>query len=125
MLIGYVSDEQYVALSGAQVEFEQDGRSISATTRVTGAIHAELDPGPWRAALFHPDHGAKRVTFTVGARQPYQFRLFSRSCVDSWGPPASRPAPSAGSSSGPSEPSSLTDFPTPINYLSRTCPHAV
>ena len=78
MLIGYVSDENYMALCGVHVEFEQEGRSVAGISRVTGAIHADLEPGPCHAALFHPDHGAKRVALTIDANQPYQFRLLSR-----------------------------------------------
>ena len=77
MLIGYVSDEHYMALCGVQIEFEQSGESITATSRVSGAIYADLEPGPCRAALFHPEHSSKRVDFTVAAEPPYQFRLLS------------------------------------------------
>ena len=77
MLIGYVSDEHYMALCGVQVELQQAGESIPAVSRVSGAIHADLQPGPCQAALFHPDHSSKRVTFTVDTGQPYQFRLLS------------------------------------------------
>ena len=40
MLLGYVSDERYVALSDVLLEFEQGGRSIEARSRATGAVHA-------------------------------------------------------------------------------------
>ena len=78
MLVGYVSDESYLALCGVQIEFEQGGHSTTAESRVTGAIHAPLKPGPCRAAFCHGEHGAKRVEFTVNPDQPYHFRLLSK-----------------------------------------------
>jgi N,N-dimethylformamidase len=77
MLVGYVSDENYLALSGVQLEFEQGERSTIATSRVSGAIHADLETGACRVALSHPGYGAKRVDFTVDPTEPYHFRLLS------------------------------------------------
>ena len=78
MLVGYVSDENYLALCGVQVEFEQGGKSIAAESRVTGALYADLDAGPCLAALSHQNHGSKRVQFTVNPDAPHQFRLLSK-----------------------------------------------
>ena len=46
MLIGYVSDENYVALADVAVEFVQAGQSV-AVVRSTprGAIYADIAPG--------------------------------------------------------------------------------
>lgn len=78
MLIGYVSDERYVALADVSVEFERGGES-SAVARSTpnGAIHATIEPGAYRVTLAKPGFGPKRVTLTVPAEQPHQFRLLS------------------------------------------------
>ena len=46
MLIGYVSDERYLALSGVALEFvDGGGRSWEARSRATGAVHADLPAG--------------------------------------------------------------------------------
>ncbi|MDA1056046.1 MAG: carboxypeptidase regulatory-like domain-containing protein [Planctomycetota bacterium] len=77
MLVGYVSDEDYVALGGVELEFEHEHGSVAARSRVTGAIHADLEPGPYRVSLGLAGYGAKRVEITVKAGRPYQFRLLS------------------------------------------------
>ncbi len=78
MLIGYVSDERYVALADVLVEFEQEGRSV-AVVRSTprGGLYADLQPGPYRATLVKPGYGSKSVSFVARADGPYQFRLLS------------------------------------------------
>ena len=46
MLVGYVSDERYVALCDVVLEFEQEGRSVAvARSTPRGAIYADLEPG--------------------------------------------------------------------------------
>ena len=50
MLIGYVSDENYVALGGVTLEFEHEEGSIEAHSRITGAVHAERN-GSMRAMV--------------------------------------------------------------------------
>ena len=42
MLIGYVSDERYVALPDTQVELENDQISIEVRSRASGAVHADI-----------------------------------------------------------------------------------
>jgi N,N-dimethylformamidase len=78
MLVGYVSDERYVALADVAIEFERDGRSV-AVVRSTprGGVHAEIEPGRYRVTLVKPGFGSKSVTLDVGAGEPYQFRLLS------------------------------------------------
>jgi N,N-dimethylformamidase len=75
MLIGYVSDERYVALPDVQLEFENDCGSFEVRSRATGAVHAELEPGAYRVTLAKAGYGSKRVSITVGDGPPYQFRL--------------------------------------------------
>ena len=78
MLIGYVSDERYVALPDVLLEFENESGSFEARSRASGAVHADLPSGQYRVTLAKPGFGAKRVTIDVGADQPpYQFRLLS------------------------------------------------
>jgi len=78
MLVGYVSDERYVALCDVVLEFDQDGQS-AAIVRSTprGAVYADLKPGRYRVTLQKPGFGSKSVVVQVGAGEPYQFRLLS------------------------------------------------
>ncbi|QDU80587.1 N,N-dimethylformamidase beta subunit [Polystyrenella longa] len=80
MLIGYVSDEYYMALADVLVEFRQQEQT-TAIVRTTprGSIEAELSPGEYEVILVKPGFGSKRVWMTVGngAPSPYQFRLLS------------------------------------------------
>lgn len=77
MLIGYVSDERYVALPDVLFEFVRDGRSIETRSRATGAVHADLPPGPYEVTLFKQGFGAKRVAMTVVPGEVYQFRVLA------------------------------------------------
>ncbi len=78
MLVGYVSDERYVALADALVEFEREGEMV-AVVRSTprGEVFAEIAPGQYRATLVKPGFGSKSVYLEVAAGSPYQFRLLS------------------------------------------------
>lgn len=77
MLIGYVSDERYVALPDVLLEFEGESGSVEARSRATGAVHAELQPGRYLVTLAKDGYGAKRVVITLPGSEPYQFRLLS------------------------------------------------
>lgn len=78
MLVGYVSDEHYLALHDVSVEFLCGGRSY-AVTRSTprGAIHADLAPGTYTVELARTGFGPKSVTITVPLDRPHHFRLLS------------------------------------------------
>lgn len=78
MLIGYVSDERYVALADVAVEFEHAGKTVaicSSTPR--GGIFTELDPGCYRVTLVKSGFGSKSVTMTVQPNELYHFRMLS------------------------------------------------
>src|SRR5262245_9710854 len=78
MLIGYVSDEAYVALADVVVEFTtSNGESWEARSRASGAIHAELPAGDYLVTLQKPGYGGKRVRMRPRPDQPYHFRLLS------------------------------------------------
>jgi N,N-dimethylformamidase len=51
MLVGYVSDERYVALADVLIEFETVAGSVETRSRASGAIYAELVPGTYRVTL--------------------------------------------------------------------------
>ncbi|MBI3839294.1 MAG: carboxypeptidase regulatory-like domain-containing protein [Planctomycetia bacterium] len=77
MLIGYVSDERYVALADVLLEFEDGETSTQTRSRASGAVYAELEPGQYRVTLSKSGYGAKRVRLSVSAGRPHQFRLLS------------------------------------------------
>ncbi len=66
MLIGYVSDERYVALPDVQLEFEGKNGSIEVRSRASGAVHADIPPGEYTVTLAKTGYGSKRVTINVG-----------------------------------------------------------
>ena len=95
MLIGYVSDEKYVALADVLVEFTNDkGEAWEARSRAGASIHCDLPPGEYLVTLAKAGYGSKRVRMTPQSSEPYQFRLLSDSllgvellwCASSGGP---------------------------------------
>lgn len=77
MLIGYVSDERYVALPDVQLEFQQGETSLEVRSRASGAVHADLPPGEYLVTLYKAGFGSKRVRMTAAVGQPFHFRLLS------------------------------------------------
>src|SRR5262245_46143550 len=78
MLIGYVSDERYVALPEVLLEFtDAKGGSWEARSRASGAVHLDAPAGDYTVTLQKPGFGAKRVRLTLPQPQPYHFRLLS------------------------------------------------
>ncbi len=77
MLIGYVSDENFVAIPGATVDIERDG-AHAATIRSSarGALYADIEPGEYQFVLTCPGFGSKTSTAVAGG-EPVQFRLLS------------------------------------------------
>ena len=73
MLVGYVSNERYVALDDVHLEFEQDGKPV-AVVRSTprGAVYADLAPGRYRVTLVKDGYGPKSVEMTADPATPYQ-----------------------------------------------------
>src|SRR5438477_38377 len=52
MLIGYVSDERYVALHDVMLEFiSSTGESRGAHSRASGSVHIDLPEGEYRVVL--------------------------------------------------------------------------
>ncbi|MGH7140884.1 MAG: hypothetical protein ACREHD_34570, partial [Pirellulales bacterium] len=77
MLIGYVSDERYVALADVMLEFVREESSIEARSRATGAVHADLGPGQYEVTLYKQGYGSKRVKLDVQPGRIHHFRLLS------------------------------------------------
>ena len=82
MLIGYVSDERYVAIADVALEFEQidssgNDRFVTRST-ASGAVLLDLSAGNYRVTLAREGYGSKRVDLNVDANSgasPFQFRL--------------------------------------------------
>jgi hypothetical protein len=78
MLIGYVSDERYVALADVLLEFTgAGGGSWEARSRASGAVHLDVSPGEYTVTLQKPGFGAKRVRLNLPLAQPHHFRLLA------------------------------------------------
>ena len=77
MLVGYVSDERYIALSDVQLEFVNDSGAVAARSRASGAVYADVKPGPCRVTLAREGFGSKIVQIEVEEDKPYHFRLLS------------------------------------------------
>src|SRR5258708_1385417 len=75
MLLGYVSDERYVALPGTLLEFIGPGGSTAACSRASGVVYADLAAGEYEVVLAKEGYGSKRVRLALPTAAPYQFRL--------------------------------------------------
>ncbi|MCH2124568.1 MAG: hypothetical protein MK165_07245 [Pirellulaceae bacterium] len=76
MLIGYVSDEYYVAMPNVQIEFQNETTSLEVRSRASGAVHANIEPGTYQVTLAQKGFGAKRLELTIEENwAPYHFRL--------------------------------------------------
>src|SRR4051812_48947810 len=75
MLVGYVSDEQYLALPDVLLEFESEAGSVEALSRASGAVYADVAPGPFRVTLAKEGFGSKRVEMVAREGETYKFRL--------------------------------------------------
>jgi N,N-dimethylformamidase len=81
VLVGYVSDERYVAIADCQLLFENDATAVEARSAANGAVYAELAPGDYEVSLNRDGFGPKRVQMSVSADAPHQFRLLSQSLL--------------------------------------------
>jgi hypothetical protein len=78
VLIGYVSDERYVALADVLLEFQQAGMTraiVRSTPR--GAVEADLEPGDYVVKLVKSGYGSKHSRITVDPAKPWHFRLLT------------------------------------------------
>ena len=81
-ILGFVSDERYVALSdvGILIESEEHG-SVQIQTRVDGSIAAALPSGDFKFTLWKDRFSGKRVDVTLPSAGPLQLRLLSNKLV--------------------------------------------
>src|SRR3954447_12163566 len=77
-LLGYVSDEMYVAIPDVFVELEAliDKTVTVLRSSPRGALRADLPVGMYRATLAKAGYGSKTSTVEIGGG-PVQFRLLS------------------------------------------------
>jgi hypothetical protein len=77
MLVGYVSDERFVAIADVTVEIDRGGETVAVThSTARGKILADIEPGRYRVTLVKQGFGSKSVEIEAGG-EPYQFRLLS------------------------------------------------
>ena len=81
MLVGYVSDERYIALHDVLFEFESESGSVETRSRATGAVYADVDAGDYKVTLRKHGYGAKSVLVSIRPDKPHQFRLLSDKLV--------------------------------------------
>src|SRR3989304_702499 len=96
MLIGYVSDERYVALAEVLLEFESKAGRVAVRSHASGAIDADLPAGAYRVTLARPGYGSKRVEITLPQAAPHQFRLLKDDLLGYMWPKVLRPGGKAG-----------------------------
>jgi len=74
--VGYVSDERYIAVADALLEFEQNGVTV-ATARSTarGTVTADIEPGEYQVTVAKEGLGGKTVTVNVDGVTSHHFRL--------------------------------------------------
>ncbi len=77
MLVGYVSNERYVALGDVQFEFRGDDGVTAARSHISGAVFADISPGEYQVVLGKDGFGSKIVTVQVREGEPHHFRLLS------------------------------------------------
>ncbi|HZS53714.1 MAG TPA: N,N-dimethylformamidase beta subunit family domain-containing protein [Bryobacteraceae bacterium] len=79
MLIGFVSDERYVAISGAYVELRSRSLDEPVVIRSSprGEIYANVPSGEYEVTLVQKGFGSKITRITAERERPHQFRLLS------------------------------------------------
>jgi N,N-dimethylformamidase len=77
MLIGYVSDERYIALHDVQFEIASATLHIETRSRATGEIFADIPPGPYTVTCQKDGYGPKRAQINLNPDRPHHFRLLS------------------------------------------------
>lgn len=77
MLVGYVSNERFVALGDVLFEFRGQDGVFAARSNISGAVYADISPGEYEVVLGREGYGSKIVNVNVVPDQPYHFRLLS------------------------------------------------
>ncbi len=77
MLLGYVSDEHYIALADVAVDIFGDERSWATHSGASGVVYCDVPPGRYEVVLSREGYGPKRTTVDLTPGAPVQFRLLS------------------------------------------------
>ncbi|MGH3385617.1 MAG: N,N-dimethylformamidase beta subunit family domain-containing protein [Nocardioidaceae bacterium] len=75
MLVGWVSDENFVALAGAMLEFQGADGTYEGRSSASGAVRVGLPAGDYDVALACAGYGSKLTRVRVADGEPVQFRL--------------------------------------------------
>ncbi|MBT17403.1 MAG: N,N-dimethylformamidase [Dehalococcoidia bacterium] len=86
MLIGYISDERYLSIPDAQVEFiNSSGESFETRSRASGSVYADLPKGKYDIIIAKSGFGSKRVSLDLPLRHAHHFRLLPEKIIGySW-----------------------------------------
>jgi N,N-dimethylformamidase len=77
MLVGYVSNERYVAIGDVAFEFRGHDGVFAARSNISGAVYADITPGDYEVVLGKDGFGSKIVQMRVRDDKPFHFRLLS------------------------------------------------
>lgn len=80
-LLGYVSDERYVALGAATLEFDNGATAWVLSSTPSGAVYGALPDGRYRVTIARDGYGSKRSEVEVAADRVHHFRLLSEQPV--------------------------------------------
>ena len=77
MLVGYVSNERYLALSDVLFEFRGNDKVVLARSSISGAVYVDIEPGRYEVVFGKQGFGSKIVSVELSESEPYQFRLLA------------------------------------------------
>jgi hypothetical protein len=77
MLIGYVSNERYVALPDVLFEFRGPQGIVTTRSTISGAVYVDVLPGEYQVVLGKDGYGSKIVHMEVRGGELHHFRLLS------------------------------------------------
>lgn len=77
MLVGYVSNERYVAIPDVLFEFRGPNGVTTTRSTISGAVMADIQPGDYEVVLGRDGYGSKIVRMTASEGEPHHFRLLS------------------------------------------------
>jgi hypothetical protein len=77
MLLGFVSDEYYAALSDVSVELKTPEGRLALYSSASGAVEGDILPGDYEVCVSRPGFGAKRVHSQLAPGKPVHWRLLA------------------------------------------------
>lgn len=90
MLVGYVSDENFVAVADAVLELSGDDGVWTARSTASGAVRLDIPAGDYDVAVARDGFGSKVTRVRVAPGQPVQIRLLRERLVGYVWPKAAR-----------------------------------